>query len=58
MTRGLKVMILGEVVVVDIGVTLLDPMTRGLKEDGEPLGAMFVEAVTLLDPMTRGLKGL
>ena len=41
-----------------MAVTLLDPMTRGLKDSGFVQLFDIHHAVTLLDPMTRGLKVL
>ena len=39
-------------------VTLIDPMTRGLKVTELVLPAVGWFKVTLIDPMTRGLKDL
>jgi len=37
-------------------VTLIDPMTRGLKDKNPPTNLFNFSLVTLIDPMTRGLK--
>jgi len=37
-------------------VTLIDPMTRGLKGEFLYLPPTVTQSVTLIDPMTRGLK--
>ena len=37
-------------------VTLIDPMTRGLKDGMANKLRNTQQAVTLIDPMTRGLK--
>ena len=39
----------------ELGVTLIDPMTRGLKALTS-LAVPDTSSVTLIDPMTRGLK--
>ena len=41
---------------MDMGVTKLDPMNRGLKRGHQHIGGVPMVKVTKLDPMNRGLK--